>query len=147
MQFTPAIVFSKRDFLFGSWQNILLIIRPIYAKAFVAKEANKLSMQFKISIRFHRAEVTYFKINIICLRQADLASRLYGKEFTFDKSSSIKQTIYQKLLNSNGNTFCFILHICDLLREKGPTAVKRRFKTQLTAFALYMLCNIFTSTS
>ena len=37
--------------------------------------------------------------------------------------------------------------ICDLLREKGPTAVKRRFKTQLTAFALYMLCNIFTSTS
>ena len=25
---------------------------------------------------------------------------------------------------------------CDLLREKGPTAVKRRFKTQLTAFSL-----------
>ena len=38
-------------------------------------------------------------------------------------------------------------YICDLLREKGPTAVKRRFKTQLTAFSLYMLCNIFTSTS
>ena len=37
--------------------------------------------------------------------------------------------------------------ICNLLREKGPTAAKRRFKTQLTAFALYMLCNIFTSTS
>ena len=36
---------------------------------------------------------------------------------------------------------------CDLLREKGPNAVKRRFKTQLTAFSLYMLCNIFTSTS
>ena len=25
---------------------------------------------------------------------------------------------------------------CDLLREKGPTAIKRRFKTQLTAFSL-----------
>ena len=37
--------------------------------------------------------------------------------------------------------------ICDLLREKGPTAVKRRFKMELTAFALYMLCNIFTSTT
>ena len=37
--------------------------------------------------------------------------------------------------------------ICDLLREKGPTAVKHRFKTQLTAFFLYRLCNIFTSTS
>ena len=29
-----------------------------------------------------------------------------------------------------------VLIICDLLREKGPTAVKRRFKTQLTAFSL-----------
>ena len=27
-------------------------------------------------------------------------------------------------------------NICDLLREKGPTAVKCRFKTQLTAFFL-----------
>ena len=40
---------------------------------------------------------------IICLREADSASRLYGKEFTFDKSSSIKLTIYQKLAHSNGN--------------------------------------------
>ena len=38
-------------------------------------------------------------------------------------------------------------NICDLLREKGQTAVKRRFKAQLTAFALYMLCNIFFSTT
>ena len=30
---------------------------------FVAKEANKLYMQVKIGIRFHRAEITYFKIN------------------------------------------------------------------------------------
>ena len=36
---------------------------------------------------------------------------------------------------------------CDLLREKGQTPVKRRFKTQLTAFSLQMLCNVFTSVS
>ena len=28
------------------------------------------------------------------------------------------------------------LLICDLLREKGPTAIKPRFKTQLDAFSL-----------
>ena len=39
------------------------MIGPIYAKTFVAKEANKLPMQVKIGIRFHRAEITYFKIN------------------------------------------------------------------------------------
>ena len=43
--------------------RILLIIRPISAKKFVAKEAKKLSMQVKIRIRFHRAEITYFEIN------------------------------------------------------------------------------------
>ena len=37
--------------------------------------------------------------------------------------------------------------ICDLLREKGPTAIKRRFKTQLNTFSIWMLCNITTSTS
>ena len=49
-------------------------------------------MQVKIGTRFHRAEITYFEINRlpICLRQAYSASRLYAKEFTFDKSSSIK---------------------------------------------------------
>ena len=59
---------------------------------FVEKEANKLSMQVKIGTRFHRAEITHFEIKRlpICLRQADSASRVYAKEFTFDKSSSIK---------------------------------------------------------
>ena len=49
-------------------------------------------MQVKIGTRFYRAEITYFEINRvpICLRQADSASTLYPKEFTFDKSSSIK---------------------------------------------------------
>ena len=54
---------------------------------FVAKEANKLYMQVKIGIRFHRAEITYFEINRDCTLTS---SRLYAKEFTFDKSSSIK---------------------------------------------------------
>ena len=40
----------------------------------------------------------------------------------------------------------FLCIKCDLLWENGPTAVKR-FKTQLTAFSQYMLCNIFTSAS
>ena len=40
------------------------------------------------------------------------SSRLYAKEFSCDKSSSIKQTIYQKLHNLNGNTFSFSLHVC-----------------------------------
>ena len=70
--------------------NILLIIRPIYAKTFVAKQANKLSIQVKIGIRFHRAEITFRDKQIICSRQADSGSRLYAKEFTFGKSSSIK---------------------------------------------------------
>ena len=40
------------------------------------------------------------------------STRLYAKEFSFDKSSSIKQNVYQKLHNSNGNTFSFIPHVC-----------------------------------
>ena len=40
------------------------------------------------------------------------SSRFYAKEFSFDKSSSMKWTIYQKLHNSNGNTFIFIPHVC-----------------------------------
>ena len=40
-----------------------------------------------------------------------MSNRLYAKEFTFDESSLIKQTIYQKLHNSNGNTFSFIPHV------------------------------------
>ena len=44
-------------------------------------------MQVKIGTRFHRAEITYFEIDRLPI---DSASRLYAKEFTFDKSSSIK---------------------------------------------------------
>ena len=61
-------------------QNILLIIGPVYAKMFVAKEANKLSMQVKIGIRFRHAEITYFEINRLFayvkqIQQADYMRR------------------------------------------------------------------------
>ena len=32
--------------------------------------------------------------------------------------------------------------MCDLLRKKEPTAIKRRFKTQLNPFSVWMLCSI-----
>ena len=83
----PQTVFSKRDcplvwklveYTFNNWTYL--------CKDVLAKEANKVSMQVKIGIRFHRAEITYFEIDIICSREADSGSRLYSKEFTFDKS-------------------------------------------------------------
>ena len=58
-------------------------------------------MQVKISKRLYRAEITYFKINIICFLQVDCMWR---------NSLLINvhvQTIKQKLSNSNGKTFKF----------------------------------------
>ena len=64
-------------------------------------------------------------------------------------SMHIYNISYYSLLLSGISLFVSIhsITICDLLREKGPTAVKRRFKTQFTAFCRKMLCNIFTSAS
>ena len=52
--------------------------------------------------------------HIICVCQADLASRLYAKESTFDKSLSIKQTIYnikleRKYFQFNSSCMLFFL--------------------------------------
>ena len=91
-------------------------------------------MQVKIGITFHRDEISYFEMNrlyIICLRQADSASRLYLKEFIFDKSSSLKLTIYQKVTNSNGNTFSFIPHVCYSSYHPSIAASKTRSLTTL----------------
>ena len=41
-----------------------------------------------------------------------MSCKLYVKEFTFDECSYRKQTIYQKLHNSNRNTISFIPHVC-----------------------------------
>ena len=53
-------------------------------------------MQGKIGIRFHRAEINYVEI-----------IRLYAfiKQI---QQADYNMTIYQKLRNSNGNTFSFI---------------------------------------
>ena len=59
-----VIAFNQRGFpLVWKLAEYTLIIRPIYIKAFAAKEANKLYTQVKIHIRFHRAEITYFEIS------------------------------------------------------------------------------------
>ena len=50
-------------------------------------------MQVKIGIRFHRAEIN-FEINRLYVYSEQ---SIYAKEFSFDKSSSIEQIIYQKL--------------------------------------------------
>ena len=79
---------------------------------FVAKEAKKLNAsqnRYNIPSWWNNL---FRDEQIICLSQADSASRLYAKEFTFDKSSIIKQTIYEKIAKSNGNTFTFIPHVC-----------------------------------
>ena len=59
---------------------MVLLIRPIYAKTFFAKEGSKLSIQVKIGTRFHRAEITYFEINRLYayvkqIQQADYMPR------------------------------------------------------------------------
>ena len=48
-----------------------------------------------------------------------------GGIIDFSKGGPKKRELFEK----GGNK-------CNLLREKGPTAVKRRFKTDLTAFSL-----------
>ena len=63
--------------------------------------------------------------------QADSASILFVKELTFDKSSSIKQTIYQKFANSNGNTFSFIPGVYYFSYHPSIAASKNRRLTIL----------------
>ena len=73
------------------------------------KKERNCKMQFKIGIRFHRAEITYFEINRLYAYLKQIQQADYAKEYNFDKSSSIKLNVYQ---NCDGNTFSFILHVC-----------------------------------
>ena len=43
--------------------RVLRFLLILLVSIYVAKEVNKLSMQVKIGIRFHPAEITYFEIN------------------------------------------------------------------------------------
>ena len=79
---------------------------------FVAKEAKKLNASQNLYNIPSWWNNLFRDEQIICIGQANLASRLYAKEFTFYKISSIRYTTYQKLANSNGNTFSFIPHVC-----------------------------------
>ena len=54
------------------------------------------------------------------------SSRLYAKEFSFDISSSMKQTIYQKMHKSNRNTFSFTPHVCYFSYDPWTAASKGR---------------------
>ena len=76
------IVFSKKDCssVRKLVEYIPLIIRPNCAKTFDAKEGNKLQMQVKIGITFHRDEITFLEMNRLYayvkkIQQADYMRR------------------------------------------------------------------------
>ena len=56
----------------------------------------------------------------------------HGQSFT-ERGFSVNKEITDVKMQENDQS---TISICHLLREKGPTAVKRRFKTQLDAFSL-----------
>ena len=53
-----------------------------------------------------------------------------------DDQKKISKEHMEKLMNGEDEWSDSTDSICDVFREKGPTAVKRRFKTQLTALSL-----------
>ena len=66
------LVWKLVEYTFNNWTYL--------CKDVLAKEANKVSMQVKIGIRFHRAEITYFEINRLYayvkqIQQADYMRR------------------------------------------------------------------------
>ena len=65
---------------------MFLIIRPTYAKTFIARVKQTVNAsQDRYNIQSCWNNLFQDK-QIICLRQADSASRFYGKEYNFDKS-------------------------------------------------------------
>ena len=114
IQFTP--VFNKRDC-------------PLVWK--LVETVNASQDRYNIPLWWNNL---YRHKQIICLCQADSASRLYAKEFTFDKSSSIKYKLdyfAKKLANLNGNTFSFIPHVCYFSFHHSIAASKTRSWTTL----------------
>ena len=55
---------------------------------------------------------------------------------TYSNRNKTKLPMEQVKMRWNIGVLEYKNNICDLLREKGPTAVKRHFKTQLTTFSL-----------
>ena len=56
-----------------------------------------------------------------------LYTGIYIRSFSYVKDADFQKILQSRTIDDN---------IYDLLREKGPTAVKCRFKTQLTVFSL-----------
>ena len=117
IQFTPVVAFRKGDYPLV-WKlveyTVFLIIRPIYEKTFVAKEASKLQMQVRIGRRFHLAEIIYFKINRL------YAYNLHQADYMWRNSVLIKVSVKNKLVTKNWTA------------SSGPRAHHPRF-----------LCSIF----
>ena len=92
IKFTPVIVLSKRDCSLV-WKLVECTFKHwTYLCKGVCCERSKQTVnasqdRYKIPSCWNNL---FRDKQIICLRQADSASRLYAKEFTFDKSSSIK---------------------------------------------------------
>ena len=127
------IVFSKRDcpldwnlveYTFNHYTYLRRNVRCKRSKPTVNANQDRYNITWRWNNLFWDGQ-------IIRLRQAYSASRLCAKEFTFDKSSSIKQTIYQNLANSNGNTFNFIPHVCYFSRHPSIAASETRTLTTL----------------
>ena len=105
----PVIAFSKRDcslvwkFVECTFNHQTYLCEDICCKR--SKQTINASQDW-YKILF--AGITYFNIQDYMIT----SSRLYAKEFSFDKSSSVKQTTYQRLHNSYKNTFGFMPHVC-----------------------------------
>ena len=88
IKFTPVMVLSKRDCLLV-WKLVECTFKHwTYLCKDVCCERSKQTVnasqdRYKIPSCWNNL---FRDKQIICLRQADSASRLYSKEFTFDKS-------------------------------------------------------------
>ena len=77
----------------------------------------------------------FVKLITLFLQNMQAQKEINVKIRYFQKIKS-NEFIFPAVTETDMNISSSQLEICDLLREKGPTAVKRRFKTQLTAFSL-----------
>ena len=122
----PVTVFSKRDCPLV-WKLVEYTFnRQTYIYKDVRCERSKQTVNANLD---SIAEITYFEINRVYTyaKQIQQADNMQ-KKFTFDKSSSI---IYQKLRNSNGNTFSFIPHVCCFSYDPSIAAFEARSLTTL----------------
>ena len=91
-------------------------LNTVYTSDSIQQE--RLSISLEVGRIYFNLQ-TYICKDICCKRSKSkipsdyilTSSRLYAKEFSFDKSPSVKYAIYQKLYNSNINTFSFLMYV------------------------------------